>query len=115
MVTLQVVPSFGFSSATRLLAALLCFAVISAHATSAPSTLLDQAVPTGGLHVTVTHPNGVSLGAAFVLVEQNDRRVAQGRTTPSGSAFLQRLAPGNYKILIEKQGYYSVSVEKVEI
>ena len=50
----------------------------------------------------------------IVIAQQNDKTVAQERTTPSGNALL-RLAPGTYKILVEKPGFYTTAVAKLEI
>jgi hypothetical protein len=93
------------------------FALTGAWATGFPAAAAQQvqAAPAGSLQVTVTDQNGLSLASAFVLLEQNGKVIYQERTTPSGSAVLHRLAPGTYKVLIEKQGFYSASVEKVEI
>jgi hypothetical protein len=51
--------------------------------------------------------NGQPLGQVFVFVQQNDKTVAQERTAPSGTVTLRQLAPGTYKLLVEKQGFYS--------
>jgi hypothetical protein len=74
-----------------------------------------QPAPVGRLHVTVMDPNGQPLSAATVLVELGGKTISQDRTAPSGYAFLTRLAPGTYKVLIQKQGFYTASVEKVVI
>jgi len=69
----------------------------------------------GQLQVTVTDQNGQPLGLVFVIVQQNDKTVAQERTTPSGNATLRQMAPGTYKILLEKQGFYTAIVAKLTI
>ena len=69
---------------------------------------------TGQLQVTVTDQNGQPLAMVIVIAQQNDKAVAQERTTPSGNAML-RLAPGTYKILVEKQGFYTTAVAKLDI
>ncbi len=71
-------------------------------------------VSTGQLQVTVTDQNGQPLAMVIVIAQQNDKVVAQERTTPSGNAVL-RLAPGTYKILLEKSGFYTTAVPKLEI
>ena len=86
---------------------MLCLALVAAHG--------QQAAPTGQLHVTVTGPNGQLLSGAFVLLEQNGKLVEQSRTTPSGIAILPKLAPGTYKLVIQQRGFYSASVENVDI
>ena len=94
-----------------LLIPLLVFACIHTHAggwQAASST-------SGQLQVTVTDQNGQPLALVFVIVEQNDRTVAKERTTPSGTATLHQLAPGTYKLLLEKQGFYTATVAKLVI
>ena len=69
----------------------------------------------GQLQVTVMDQNGQPLALVIVIVQQDDKTVAQERTTASGSVALRKLAPGTYKVLIQKQGFYSAAVQKVEI
>ncbi len=69
----------------------------------------------GQLQITVTDQNGQPLGLVFVIVQQNEKTVAQERTTPTGTATLHQLAPGTYKLLLEKQGFYTAAVPKLEI
>lgn len=61
----------------------------------------------GQLQVTVTDQNGQPLPLVLVMVQQNAKTVAEERTSPAGSATLRQLAPGEYKVLIEKQGFYT--------
>ncbi|MGB8130446.1 MAG: carboxypeptidase regulatory-like domain-containing protein [Candidatus Angelobacter sp.] len=97
-----------------LLVSLLCFALGHGHA--AALFLPSQSGPTsaGQLQLTVTDQNGQPLAMVIVIAQQNDKTVAQERTTPSGNALL-RLPPGNYKILMEKPGFYTIAVAKLEI
>ncbi|HET9836987.1 MAG TPA: TonB-dependent receptor [Candidatus Angelobacter sp.] len=90
---------------------LLVFACTHAHA--APWQTASS--PSGQLQVTVTDQNGQPLGLVFVIVQQNDKTVAQERTTPTGTATLRQLAPGTYKLLLEKQGFYTASVAELVI
>jgi hypothetical protein len=69
----------------------------------------------GQLQVTVMDQNGQPLPLVIVLVQQNDKTVAQERTTPSGSAMVRQLPPGTYKVLVEKQGFYTTAVPTLEI
>src|ERR1051326_7628226 len=69
----------------------------------------------GQLQVTVTDQNGQPLGLVFVIVQQNDKTVAQERTTPSGNATVRQLAPGTYKLLLEKQGFYTGMVATLTV
>lgn len=99
----------------RVLAALLlCFVLIEGMPAMTAEGLW-QAAPAGQLHVTVMDQNGQPLAMVLVLVQQNDKTVAQERTTPSGNAVLRQLAPGPYKVLVEKQGFYTTAVPKLEI
>jgi hypothetical protein len=75
----------------------------------------QQVAPSGQLHITVTGPNGQLLSGVFIRVEQNEKLVDQGRTTPSGIAILPKIPPGTYKLVIQQPGFYSASVEKVEV
>jgi Carboxypeptidase regulatory-like domain/TonB dependent receptor len=72
-------------------------------------------LPPGQLHVTVMDQNGQPLPLVFVILQQNDKTVAQERTSPSGAALLRQLAPGPYKVLVEKSGFYTTAVAKLEI
>ena len=71
--------------------------------------------PVGALQVSVLDANGQPLSAAFIRIEQGEKIVAQDRTSFSGLASLTRLAPGAYKVLVEKQGFYTASVDRVDI
>src|SRR5215470_14680471 len=75
----------------------------------------QQATPGGSLQFSVMDQNGQPLAAAFILVEQNGKTIAQDRTTPSGIAFLNRLPPGSYSVLVQKPGFYTASVDKIEL
>src|SRR6266852_1999242 len=74
-----------------------------------------QTAASGQLHVTVMDQNGEPLPFAAVIVQQNDKTLFQERTTPSGNAVLRQLAPGVYKVLIEKQGFYTATVTNIAI
>src|ERR1051325_1722240 len=77
---------------------------------------VQVALPASGqLQVTVTDQNGQPLALVLVIVQQNEKTVAQERTTPSGTATLRALAPGTYKLLVEKQGFYTTVVARLEI
>lgn len=60
-------------------------------------------------------PNGQPLDAVRILAQRAGQTVAQDRTPPSGYALFDRLAPGAYKILLEKQGFYPATVDNVVI
>src|SRR2546430_8068518 len=57
----------------------------------------------------VTDQNGETLPFAVVILQQHDTTLFHERPTPSGTAVLRQLAPGAYKVLIEKQGFYSAT------
>src|SRR5438270_7777263 len=100
---------------SRVLVALLLCCAFFCAARGAPMPLWQAAaMPAGQLQVTVTDQNGQPLAMVIVIAQQNDKAVAQERTTPSGNALL-RLAPGTYKILVEKQGFYTTAVPTLEI
>lgn len=67
------------------------------------------------MQITVTDPNGVPLNAVSVLVDQNGKTISQSRTTPSGYLVVDRIAPGTYRVVLDKQGFYSATVEKVVV
>ena len=96
---------------TLLLCSLMC---ASRQVALAEEPLQGASAATGQLQVTVTDQNGQPLRMVIVIAQQTDKTVAQERTTPSGNAVL-RLAPGTYKILVEKQGFYTTVVAKLEI
>jgi hypothetical protein len=96
-------------------ALLLCTLVSgSGHVALAEAPWQGGSSATGQLQMTVTDQNGQPLPMVIVIAQQDDKAVAQERTTPSGNALL-RLAPGTYKILVEKQGFYTTAVAKLEI
>jgi Carboxypeptidase regulatory-like domain/TonB-dependent Receptor Plug Domain len=104
----------------RSLIALLCLILSRAQAsfsseTQGPPATRQEASPTGQLHVTVMDPNGQALPAVFVLVEKGAEIISQVRTTPSGIALLSHLAPGTYKVVLQAEGFYQASVERVVI
>ncbi|HEX3153402.1 MAG TPA: carboxypeptidase-like regulatory domain-containing protein, partial [Candidatus Angelobacter sp.] len=92
----------------------LCFPFVRGYASALFLPWQSGAASAGQLQVTVTDQNGQPLAMVIVVAQQNDKTVAQERTTPSGNALL-KLAPGTYKILAEKQGFYTTAVAKLEI
>jgi hypothetical protein len=78
---------------------------------------MEQAapIPPGQLQVTVTDQNGQPLALVIVLLQRHDQTLAQGRTTPAGSALLGQIPAGTYKVLVEKQGFFTTAVPKLEI
>ena len=94
---------------------LLCSLIFASRQVAlAEEPLQGASAATGQLQVTVTDQNGQPLPMVIVIAQQNDKTAAQERTTPSGNAVL-RLAPGSYKILVEKPGFYTTAVARLEI
>jgi hypothetical protein len=111
-----VVAAMSWKIKRRAVAALLlCSAILCLEemAWAAAPWQGSSAAP-GQLQVTVTDQNGQPLTLVIVIAQQGDKIIAQERTTPSGNALL-RLAPGIYKVLVEKQGFYTTAVAKLEI
>jgi carboxypeptidase family protein len=72
----------------------------------------DRLPPTGPLQITVTDQNGAAVPSAVVLVQQHEgKTVASGSTSASGRVTLGPLIRGTYKLIIQKQGFYSASTE----
>lgn len=80
-----------------------------------PASALWQAAPAGEIDVTVLDQNGQPLPGAAVSVAQNGKQVSLDRTTPSGNALMRSLVPGAYQLMVEKQGFYTATVEKVDV
>src|SRR5579859_1591412 len=97
---------------TLLLCSLIC---VGQEAALAEEPWQGASTPAGQLQVTVMDQNGQPLAMVIVIVQQNDKTVAQERTTASGNALVRQLAPGTYKVLVEKQGFYTTAVPKLEI
>src|SRR5689334_15068543 len=95
-----------------LLCSLIC---VEREAALAEAPWQGASAPAGQLQVTVMDQNGLPLALVIVIVQQNDKTVAQERTSPSGNALVRQLAPGTYKVLVEKQGFYTTAVPKLEI
>jgi Carboxypeptidase regulatory-like domain/TonB-dependent Receptor Plug Domain len=75
----------------------------------------QRAPAAGNLRITVMDPDGQPISSAAVIAQQNGIFVAQDWTTPAGDAGLNRLSPGTYAVLVQKTGYYTASVDKVEL
>ena len=101
----------------RLITALLLCNLLLSGSQKARAESLSQSapIPAGQLQVTVTDQNGQPLAQVIVIVQQNEKTVAQERTTASGNVSLRQLTPGTYKVLVEKQGFYTAAVPKLEI
>ncbi|HET9364097.1 MAG TPA: carboxypeptidase regulatory-like domain-containing protein, partial [Candidatus Angelobacter sp.] len=95
--------------------ALLLCCSIGESATLAMPSQQPATSPTGQVQLTVMDQNGLPLEQAFVIVQQNNKTVAQERTSPTGIATLRQLAPGKYKLTVEKQGFYTSVVPELVI
>lgn len=71
--------------------------------------------PSGTLTVTVLGPNGQPISAALITLEQNGKVITRERTLPTGTVSLQGLHPGPYRLVVERDSFYPVVLEKVEI
>src|SRR2546425_449537 len=106
----------------RVLVMLLCSALACGkeRTVSARFWLQGAAAGTGQLDVIVMDQNGQPLPLVIVILQpgntqQSDKIIARERTTPSGNATLRQLLPGTYRLLVEKQGFYTTTIAKVEI
>lgn len=104
--------------ALLLLALLLfCSGLTSGKGRTHRGGLQQQTPPaaSGQMNISVTDQNGQPLSSVLVVLLQDDKTISLERTTPSGIAILRQLAPGTYKVLLEKQGFYTATVAKAEI
>src|SRR5260221_5114249 len=107
---------FSMSRMRLLRAFMRCGACRWSVARGTPMPLWQTAsMATGQLQLTVMDQNGQPLGLVFVIVQQDGKTIAEERTTPSGTAILRQLAPGTYKLLVEKQGFYTTTVPNLVI
>src|SRR5438270_3766586 len=103
-----------FQPKTRsFLTLVLCLAFSGSTLRAMPAPWQSAAASAGQLQLTVMDQNGQPLGQVYVIVQQDEKTVAQERTTPSGTATLRQLAPGTYRLLVEKQGFYTAAVPGV--
>jgi len=109
--------AFAILSKNKLgvfVALLLCCSVCKSPALAMPPQQLATS-PTGQVQLTVMDQNGLPLEQAFVIVQQNNKTVAQERSSPTGIATLRQLAPGKYKLMVEKQGFYTSVVPELVV
>jgi hypothetical protein len=97
------------------LVALLLFSSFCRSAAQPGFLPQSSTLPSGQVQVTIMDQNGLALGQVVVIVQQNGKTVAQVQTTPTGIAVLRQLAPGTYKLLVEKQGFYTTVVPNLVI
>ncbi|HKR97823.1 MAG TPA: carboxypeptidase regulatory-like domain-containing protein, partial [Candidatus Angelobacter sp.] len=109
--------AFAILSKNKLdvfVALLLCCSICESPALAMPPQQLTTS-PTGQVQLTVMDQNGLPLEQAFVIVQQNNKTVAQERSSPTGIATLRQLAPGKYKLMVEKQGFYTSVVPELVV
>ncbi|HYX53611.1 MAG TPA: carboxypeptidase regulatory-like domain-containing protein [Candidatus Limnocylindrales bacterium] len=87
-----------------VLLALLCLA--GAAAAQAPS---------GSVSITVLGSNGQPIAAALVTLEQNGKAILRERTSAAGTMSFQGLRPGSYHLVVERDAFYPVILDKVEV
>jgi hypothetical protein len=92
----------------KMLFCLCLFAAISTSAALGPDPL------PGKLDVTITDQNRQPLASAVVTLQQNGKTVSE-HTTPTGHILLDRLPAGTYKLSVQRDGFYTASVAKVEV
>jgi hypothetical protein len=73
-----------------------------------------QAASYGYLEVRVLDPNGANVPAKISIQRDNRTTVSSGEVAPGAAARFQ-LPPGNYKVVVQKQGFYSAIAEKVTV
>jgi carboxypeptidase family protein/TonB-dependent receptor-like protein len=69
----------------------------------------------GQIEITVLDQNGHALPAVFVKAEQNGKLISQSRTTAAGNASFTQLAPGTYRLSVQKQGFYTATVQRIDV
>jgi carboxypeptidase family protein/TonB-dependent receptor-like protein len=69
----------------------------------------------GQIELTVLDQNGHPVAAVFVKAEQNGKLIAQSRTTAGGNANLTQLVPGTYQLAVQKQGFYTATVQRIDV
>ena len=68
------------------------------------------------LLVLVNDENGLAVPLARVfLVPPDTQQIEKGETNYAGRFVFRDLAPGNYKLIVQKQGFYAVRSDKVSV
>ena len=73
-----------------------------------------QVTSDGQLDLTIVDQNGQALNSVVITVQQNGKTVLQERVPPSGRV-MRHLSPGTYKLLVQRQGFYTATVDKVTV
>ena len=68
------------------------------------------------LLVIVNDENGLAVPLAHIyLVEQNTQNIEKGETNYAGRHLFRGLSPGNYQLLVQKEGFYAVRSDHVVV
>src|SRR6185312_503407 len=94
---------------------LLCCLAAYGHPALSQMPLQEDSAPVGRLEVTVTDPSGQPLNAVAVSVEQKGKVISRKRAAPSGHLIIERLPAGAYEVVIERQGFYTASIDNVGV
>ena len=94
---------------------LLCCLAAYGHPALSQMPLQEDSAPVGRLEVTVTDPSGQPLNAVAVSVEQKGKVISRQRAAPSGHLIIERLPAGAYEVVIERQGFYTASIDNVGV
>ena len=81
---------------------------------SGSSLAVPQQPESGRLEVRVLDNNGAPLPAAAIAIHHGSATVATGESRTGGFPAFQ-LAPGTYKVVVEKKGFYTATIETVSI
>lgn len=78
------------------------------------ATACAQVTSYGQLDLSVVDQNGQTLNAVVITVQQNGKTVLQERVPPSGR-MLRHLTPGTYKVLVQRQGFYTATLDNLTL
>ncbi|PYV13822.1 MAG: hypothetical protein DMG21_20090, partial [Acidobacteria bacterium] len=91
-------------------------APILAQARSGGPAAPQAAATRSALEVTVLDENGKAVADASVkLLESVSQREFSTRTDYAGRSQFRNLAPGSYRLRVEREGFYEVNKEGVQI
>jgi Carboxypeptidase regulatory-like domain/TonB dependent receptor-like, beta-barrel len=68
------------------------------------------------LLVIVDDENGLAVSLAHIyLVQQDTQQIQKGETDYTGRYVFRNIAPGNYQLVVQKDGFYAVRSDRVEV
>jgi len=94
---------------------LLCWLVTDSRPALSQAPLQEKSALEGRLEVTVTDPSGQPLNSVAISVEQKGKTISRQRAAPSGHLIFERLPAGAYKVVVERQGFYTASIDNVGV